>query len=271
VRRAESKCSMVRRARRQQGYVLLTVLLVLALLAIAATIAAPAITFQIKRDREEELIHRGAQYARAIRRFAKRNGRYPLTLDELQGDANNRYLRRRYKDPITGKDFRLLHMEDIYIPAGLMTAKPGAPSADENAPAPSDSNASSPSDANAADPVSAAGSSNDPAAPGSLTNLGSPPRQAPGSALGNNNGNVGGEVIFGVASASKNTTIREFFHKTHYNQWLFFYDPNFDRDQEIKGPTSLVPLAAQALASPDPTASQNPQNSQPQNSTQPPQ
>ena len=38
---------------------------------------------QIKRDREEEMIHRGTEYARAIKKFYKKNGRYPATLDDL--------------------------------------------------------------------------------------------------------------------------------------------------------------------------------------------
>ena len=32
---------------------------------------------QMKRDREEEMIHRGTEYARAIKKYYKKFGRYP--------------------------------------------------------------------------------------------------------------------------------------------------------------------------------------------------
>src|SRR5579863_9298494 len=97
----------------ERGYVLLTLLLFVALLTIAAAVAAPSIAFRIKRDREEELVHRGVQYSRAIRNFSKKTGRYPARLEELQ-DANGlKFIRKLYKDPITGRNFKLLHMADL--------------------------------------------------------------------------------------------------------------------------------------------------------------
>ena len=53
-----------------------------------------------------------------------------------------------------------------------------------------------------------------------------------------------GGVIIGVASVSKKKSIREFDHKNHYDQWLFFYDPTYDRGFPIKGPTSMSLSAA---------------------------
>jgi type II secretory pathway pseudopilin PulG len=78
----------------------------------------PSITTQIRRDREQELIHRGAQYARAIKRYYKKFGNYPVTLDQLNSTNNVRFLRKRYKDPITGQDFRLLHYGDVQLSLG---------------------------------------------------------------------------------------------------------------------------------------------------------
>jgi hypothetical protein len=40
----------------------------------------------------------------------------------------------------------------------------------------------------------------------------------------------------GVASVSKNTTIREFNHKRKYNEWQFLYDPATDRGALITTP-----------------------------------
>jgi len=89
--------------RKQRGYMLLTVMLLITLLVIASAAVAPQIKMQIERDREEELIHRGVQYSRAIKRFYKKFGRYPNSVEELENTNNLRFLRRRYKDPVTGK------------------------------------------------------------------------------------------------------------------------------------------------------------------------
>src|ERR1051326_7098958 len=101
-----------RNRRKEQGYILLTLLLFVTILIITMAIVVPQVTFQVKRDREEEMIHRGVQYSRAIRRYVKKFGRYPTRLEDLENTNNLRFLRRRYKDPITGKDFKLLHRSE---------------------------------------------------------------------------------------------------------------------------------------------------------------
>src|SRR5579864_1763372 len=107
---------------RQRGYVLLILLLAVALLSIGFLAMVQNIQFQVKRDREEEMIHRGVQYSRAVRRFFKKFGRYPTTLDELESTNNLRFLRKRYKDPMnrdpkTGqeRDFKILHLQDVQM------------------------------------------------------------------------------------------------------------------------------------------------------------
>jgi type II secretory pathway pseudopilin PulG len=104
--------------RSQHGYVLLTLLLMMALLAIAAAIIVPTIKSQMERDREEEMIHRGVQYSRAIRAYYKKFGRYPVKLEDLESTNNLKFLRKRYKDPencAAGKceDFKLLHFGEV--------------------------------------------------------------------------------------------------------------------------------------------------------------
>src|SRR5215471_17820256 len=103
------------RRRAESGYVLLVLLLSLALMIIVAAAVAPTISFDIKRDREEEMIHRGVQYSRAIRGYYKKFGRYPVKLEDLESANNLRFLRKRYKDPITGQDFKLLHFGDVKL------------------------------------------------------------------------------------------------------------------------------------------------------------
>src|SRR5881397_289171 len=107
----------------EQGYILLMLMLFITVLAIAAAAVAPSITFQIQRDREEELIHRGVQYSRAVRRYVKKFGRYPMRIEELENTNNLRFLRKRFKDPITGQDFKILHLGDVKL-----SSAPGVPS-----------------------------------------------------------------------------------------------------------------------------------------------
>ena len=76
----------------------------LALLMIALPVAAPSIRKEIQRDREVETMHRGKQYIRAIKLYYKKFGSYPPNVDALVKTNNIRFLRKRYIDPITGKD-----------------------------------------------------------------------------------------------------------------------------------------------------------------------
>jgi type II secretory pathway pseudopilin PulG len=201
-----------------------------ALLAIAAAAAAPAIAFQVKRDREEELIHRGVQYSRAIKRYFKKFGRYPTRLEDLESTNQIRFLRKRYKDPITRKDFKLLHPGDVQLTAGSQiagatpvnqltgqgfAAGPSAISASQQPQQPQ--NGTPPADADATSDQS--GDSGDKKSDDKLA------------------GQVfGGGPILGVASTSKDKTIREFNKKNHYNDWQFIYDPSTDRGGLLNTP-----------------------------------
>src|SRR5215470_19155114 len=113
----------------ERGYILLILLLFVALLSIAALKIVQEFKFQYQRDREEELIHRGVQYSRAVRRYYRKLGRYPTRIEDLENTNNIRYIRKRYKDPMnrdptTGQEleFKFLHMTDV-----LMSFNSGAP------------------------------------------------------------------------------------------------------------------------------------------------
>jgi hypothetical protein len=119
---------------RQHGYMMITLMLTIALLTIAGLAALPMIRQQIQRDREEEMIHRGTAYMRAIQHFYKKLGRYPTRVEELENTNNIRYLRKRYTDPLsvdrsTGKEkeFKYLHQMDILLNNGpVLGQMPGA-------------------------------------------------------------------------------------------------------------------------------------------------
>ncbi len=148
------------RRRGEQGYVLLYLLFLVAVLTISFTAVLPALKFERERDQEEEMVHRGVQYSRAVRRYFRKFGSYPASLDALESSNNMRFLRKRYKDPINGKEFRVLHQTDVKfsfgngIAGGQNLGQPiagqanAAPTQDPNAtsggqpPAGSDPNAS---------------------------------------------------------------------------------------------------------------------------------
>ena len=102
------------RCRRDRGAMLLAVLFMMAIMVISALAVAPAFLQQAKRDREEEMIHRGTEYARAVKKYYKKFGRYPANLEQLENTNQIRFLRRRYKDPLA-KDgqWKLLRAGDI--------------------------------------------------------------------------------------------------------------------------------------------------------------
>src|SRR5208337_4313686 len=109
----------------QRGYMMITLMLAFAMIAIALLAALPEIGQQIRRDREEEMRHRGTAYMRAIQHFYKKFGRYPSRVEELENTNNVRFLRKRYTDPVnrdpaTGKerDFKFLHPQDITLNNG---------------------------------------------------------------------------------------------------------------------------------------------------------
>lgn len=88
-------------------------LVALSVMAILLSVALPAWSHLIRREKEEELIFRGNQYARAInlyqRKFANAS---PATLDLL---IEQRLLRKKFKDPLSpAKDgeFQLLYLNN---------------------------------------------------------------------------------------------------------------------------------------------------------------
>ena len=103
----------MKRARRRQesGYALLLVFLMAAMIAISLYIEIPRVAFESQRQKEQLLVERGEQYKRAIYMFQKANKRWPATIDELESFNNRRFLRKRFIDPMTGKEeWRIIHI-----------------------------------------------------------------------------------------------------------------------------------------------------------------
>jgi type II secretory pathway pseudopilin PulG len=254
----------------QGGYMLLMLMLVVTLLAIAAAAIVPTMAFQIRRDREEELIHRGVQYSRAIRRYVKKFGRYPTRLEELENTNNLRFLRRQYKDPISGKDFKLLHLGEVRVNFGAGVAGATSPGANPGVPT-----------LGGAAPIGITGAqSNQPSTVAVPQVVGTDSASTADAAAqpDKNKSDVrlssqvfGGGPIVGVVSTSKDSSIREFNKKKHYDQWQFIYDPSTDRGGLLNTPMQPPLQGAVQNIQPGPAGANpaQPQQQQPQPVQQP--
>jgi type II secretory pathway pseudopilin PulG len=112
--------------RDESGFALLLVFVMAAAISITLYMEVPRMAFESQRAKEQMAIDRGLQYKRAIQLFYRKYQLYPQTLDDLETKRNVRFLRRRYLDPLTGKEWRLLHVG----PAGQLTdslVQPPAP------------------------------------------------------------------------------------------------------------------------------------------------
>jgi len=93
---------------REAGFTYLTVLFAVAFMGLGLALAGEVWQTTLARDREIELLYAGNQYRRAIERYYVSGPRqFPGTLEDLLKDprkpGTERYLRKLYFDPMTGK------------------------------------------------------------------------------------------------------------------------------------------------------------------------
>ena len=96
------------RARGDRGFALAAVICILTAAAILTAMMVPLRVMQSRREIEKELIFRGEEYVRAIQKYQRKYGVYPSTIDDLVSRDGLRFVRQKYKDPITGEDFRVI-------------------------------------------------------------------------------------------------------------------------------------------------------------------
>jgi type II secretory pathway pseudopilin PulG len=97
--------------RRQQGYTYLWILFAVAFLGVGLSSAGIVWHFAQQREKERELLFIGSEFRDAIAQFYDRTPgtvkQYPRELADLIKDprypSTQRYLRKIYRDPITGK------------------------------------------------------------------------------------------------------------------------------------------------------------------------
>jgi type II secretory pathway pseudopilin PulG len=180
------------RCRNDDGFAMAAVLVTLAVMMVVMTVALPVLSTIAQRERETELVFRGQQYARAITLFQRKYGNaLPPNLDVL---LNEKFLRTKYKDPITGDDFQLLGPGSPELAAALnaapVTGQPGQQQPGTNRP-----------------PQSMSG----------MTQTQSGFNQ---SGAGNQPGQGAGGIM-AVASKSTRTSLRVYNGHDKYNEWVF--------------------------------------------------
>lgn len=100
IRRSRTQADRPLLAATSAGYTLVAAVVLATVLSILVAAALPSWSQALQRDKEEELIFRGMQYAEAIRIFQLRFGRLPVRLEELF-TVNPRCIRQLWKDPMT--------------------------------------------------------------------------------------------------------------------------------------------------------------------------
>lgn len=192
----------------------MAVLLVgMSVMAIMLTVVMPVWKQTTQREKEAELVFRGEQYTRAIGLFQRKNG--PGTLPpNLEVLLDQRFLRRKYKDPITGDDFLLL------TAGGNVAATPGGGITAGGVGTQTPGATQTPATGTMGAPLGGASTT------GQTPSTGQPP--GPG---------VGGGII-GVQSKSKAQSIRIYNGRTHYNEWLFVFQ------QQTQAPGAGAPGTA---------------------------
>ena len=159
-------------------------LVAMGVMAVMMTAAMPVWKHAAQREKEAELVFRGEQYAHAIALFQRKfaNAVAP-SIDVL---VEQRFLRKKYKDPMTNDDFMPLTLGQAAA-AGL----PGA----------------------------ASGTS--PQRAGQGQTRPGPATPQPASIAAPTPGSMPG--IIGVVSKSKGKSLRTYNGRNHYNEWAFVY------------------------------------------------
>ncbi len=102
----------------EKGVTFLVVLFILMIMGIMLGMMGESWSMIMQRDREEELLFRGKQIKTAIERFNNNDAKYGKGiggvkgLDSLMKDYRAletvRYLRKEWKDPISGKEWQFI-------------------------------------------------------------------------------------------------------------------------------------------------------------------
>jgi type II secretory pathway pseudopilin PulG len=260
------------------------------LLAISLTIAAPRLARSIQRDRDVETKERGKQYIRAVQLYYRKFHAYPPSADALVKTNEIRFLRKKYIDPVTGKDdWKPIMFGQNKVPIAMgFFGQPLATGSSLGGIGPSGGNGingvngaatggafgSSGSSGSIFDSSGSSSSSSSTASgstPGSTTDnsngsggtstggtdsggssaSGTTGTGGTGTGLNGQTGQTfGGAGIIGFEPASSKQSILIWKKKDHYNEWEFTYDPIMDMKTVSSGGAGLNGQPASSISSP---------------------
>lgn len=191
------------------GYAMAALLVGMSVMAVLMGAALPVWNKQAQREREQEYLFRATEYARAIQKFQRKAGpgTLPPNFDVL---VEGRFLRRKYKDPITGQDFQ---------PIFQTVAAPGQPGGVGGNPTPG---------------------GNVTPTQSTQSTFGTQTTQTGGTPTSGQGAPVPGAGVIGVVSKSKAKSIKIYNGRTSYDQWAVTY-------QDVKPGKGLPPDLLQAL------------------------
>lgn len=207
----------------EEGYILIWVMFLLVAFTIAMSVAVPSVINEIQVDRERETMNRGKQYTRAIQLYYRKFHAYPPNADALVKTQEIRFLRRKYIDPITGKDdWKPVRYGQNKTPTAMgFFGQPLAGNASTIA-------GIGPGGGNASSTFGGTGST-----------IGKPTSTTGASSTTGSSDSAGrtfgGAGIIGFTPDSSKASILIFKKKTHFNDWEFVYDPLADMKTQSGG------------------------------------
>jgi type II secretory pathway pseudopilin PulG len=243
----------------QSGYALLTVIFLAAVMAIGASVIVPRAIQEGRREKELETIWRGKQYARGVKLFYRKNGRFPTSLEQLTKGVNNvRFMRQEYKDPFNRDDgsWRLIYVGPLGQLIGSVKPPPqgqAGPSIALPTATPGGQGVA-PAGAQSTGQLGAPGSA--PAPPGNAPLL-TPPLPGGAQGAGPTGGPIVGGNIIGVGSKVGIPSIIVYDGGSTYREWEFIWNPAKD-PIILGGGTSGGPSGARPIGTPAGGAPQPP-------------
>lgn len=189
---------------RQRGYAMAALLVSIGVMTLLMSVAMPVWRHEAQREKEAELVFRGEQYARAVNLYQRKlgPGNFPPSIDIL---VQQRFLRKKYKDPITDGDFQ------------IVAAAAGVPRGPGQQPQQGTGRGRGLSPG-LTQPSQGRSSRAPQPPPGAFGSQGA----GPGGGQFGEGGQRGGGIM-GVVSKSKETSIRVYNGGTHYNEWTFLF------------------------------------------------
>jgi len=271
--------------RSERGYALLVIIFLVTALLISTMVVVPNILTEGRREKEKEMIWRGNQYARGVKLYFRKFGRFPTSLDDLTKPklGSLRFMRQVYKDPMNQEDGS---WRFIYVgPAGQLigSLKPpqnlrfpqaggvGTPANAVNGPggAPAQPGATGQQGPGGTQPGGTTSGTNPPATTGTpegtdQSDSGSNPQAIP---TGDTPTIIGGNII-GVGSKINRSSIIVYDKAKNYRLFEFIWDPSKDNFGAGQPGMQTGAGLGQQIGSPGLQPSQNPttpqQNPQPQ-------